>query len=117
MPSRRVERVSQNMREVLAELLLREVKDPRVDMVTVCHVDVSPDLRQARVLVSCIGDAARQKAALAGLASAAGFLRAQLSRRLQLRYVPELRFGIDQSFEHAARVAELLRDDKGSDES
>lgn len=105
------------MREVLAELLLREVKDPRVAMVTVCHVDISPDLRQARVHVSCLGDAVRQQAALAGLASAAGFLRGQLSRRLQLRYAPELRFIIDQSFEHAARVAELLRNDKNPEDA
>lgn len=115
MPSRRVERVSHNMRELMAELILREVKDPRVAMVTVSHIDLSPDLRQARVLISCLGDADQQAAAIAGLASAAGFIRGQLSRRLHLRYAPELRFVIDDSFAYAARVSALLHE-AGTDE-
>lgn len=108
MSSRRVERVSHSMREVIAELLLREIKDPRVAMVTVSHVDLSPDLRQARVLVSCFGERAQREAAVAGLESAAGFIRGQLSKRLHLRYAPQLRFSMDESFEYAARVSALL---------
>jgi len=118
MPSRRVERVSHNMREVISELLLREVKDPRVAMVTVSHVDVSPDLRQARVLVSCIGEPDQRAAALVGLNRAAGFLRGQLGKRLHLRYAPDLRFAMDESFEYAARVSALLHGTaRGGDEN
>jgi len=108
MSTRRAERVSHSMRELLAELLLREIKDPRVSMVTVSHIDLSPDLRQARVLVSCIGDQEQRAAALRGLESAAGFIRGQITKHLHLRYAPELRFVADESYEYAARVSALL---------
>ena len=115
MSSRRVERVSQSMRETLAQLLLREIKDPRVRMVTVSRVDLSPDLRNARVYYGCLGDTEAREQAQRGLESAAGFLRGQLSRQLHLRYAPELRFHFDDGFEHAEHVARLLRgaDDRG----
>lgn len=97
------------MREVIAELLIREVKDPRVRMVTLTTVEVSPDLRHARVYYSTIGDAAARQRAGAGLESAAGFLKAQLARRLRLRFAPDILFIADPSLEHADRIAALLR--------
>jgi len=97
------------MREVIAELLLREIKDPRVDMVSISEVDVSPDLRNARVYFSCIGDDEHVTRAQRGLESAAGFVRSQLSKRLQMRHAPELRFQHDESFKRAEHLAGLLR--------
>jgi ribosome-binding factor A len=108
--SRRVERVGEAMREVIAELLVREIKDPRVGMVTLTTVEVSPDLRHARVYFSCLGDAAARQRTAAGLQSAAGFIKGQLAKRLRLRYAPEINFVSDPSLEHADRIATLLKD-------
>lgn len=109
MSSRRAERVGEAMREVIAELLTREIKDPRVGMVTLTAVDVSPDLRHARVYFSCLGEEAERQRTLAGLQSAAGFLKGQVARRLRLRYAPELTFMVDPTVEQADRLASLLK--------
>jgi ribosome-binding factor A len=108
--SRRTDRVADAIRETLAELLLREVKDPRIGMITITAVNVSPDLHRARVFFSVLGDAAQRDRALAGLRSAAGFLRGELTHRLRLRVAPDLLFEFDPSLEQAARVARLLKD-------
>lgn len=106
---RRPERVAEAMREVISELLLHEVKDPRISMVTITRVDVAPDLRHAKVYFTCSGDDASRQRTAAGLARAAGFLRSQLTRQLQLRYAPEIRFILDRSLEEADKLAEALR--------
>jgi ribosome-binding factor A len=108
--SRRVERVGEAMRDAIAELLTREIKDPRIGMVTLIGVDVSPDLRHARIHFSCIGDQEARRRSLAGLQSAAGFIRGQLTRRLRLRYAPELTFIPDTTVEEADRLASILKD-------
>lgn len=110
MSSRRPERVGEAMREVIAELLMREIKDPRVGMVTLTTVEVSPDLRNARVYFSCLGDAAARQRTGAGLQSAAGFMKGQVAKRLRLRYAPDITFVLDPSIEHADRIATLLRE-------
>jgi ribosome-binding factor A len=110
MPAKRTERVGALLKAALAELLLRDVKDPRVRMVTVTGVTLSPDLKHARVFVSTLGDDAGRARSLAGLASARAYLQAQAGRRLGLRFTPELRFEIDPSFDAADRVERLLRE-------
>jgi len=110
MPGKRTERVGALLQEALSETILRGVKDPRVGMVTVTGVDLSPDLKYARVFVSVVGDAEAQSRSLAGLASARAYLQAQAGKRLGLRYTPELRFEIDPSFDAADRVERLLRE-------
>ena len=110
MPAKRTERVGALLKAALADLLLREVKDPRVQLVTVTGIDVSPDLKHARVFVSVLGDDDAHARSLAGLASARAFLQAQVGKRLGLRFTPELRFEIDPSFAAADRVERLLRD-------
>ncbi|MBI3769498.1 MAG: 30S ribosome-binding factor RbfA [Deltaproteobacteria bacterium] len=110
MPAKRTDRVGALLKSALAELLLRDVKDPRVGLVTITGVDVSPDLKHARVFVSALGDAEARARSLAGLASARAFLQAHAGRRIGLRFTPELRFEIDPSFEAADRVERLLRD-------
>ena len=109
MSSRRVERVNHAMREEIANLLLREVKDPRIALVSISAVDVSPDLRHAQVFFSCLGDDQQRGDAQAGLDRASGFLRAQLSKRLQLRHTPDLRFVADTSAERGEHLVALLR--------
>lgn len=106
--NRRVARVAEAIQEAVAELVLCELKDPRVGMVTITQVKLSPDLRHARVYFSRLGDRAAREESLAGLRSAAGFLRTQVARRLRLRVAPELVFEIDENPEYAARIARLL---------
>ncbi len=109
--SRRTERVGEQVRGEIARLLRAEVTDPRIGLVTITRVDVSPDFANAVVFWSPLGasDEAQVEAAGRGLASAAGFLRSGLARALRLRRVPELRFRHDPSLALGARTLELLR--------
>ena len=110
MPAKRTDRVGALLKAALSEMILRGVKDPRVGMVTVTGVDLSPDLKHAHVFVSIVGDAAARARSLAGLTSARAYLQAQAGKRLGLRFTPELRFAIDPSFDAADRVEHLLRE-------
>jgi ribosome-binding factor A len=105
---RRPEQVAGTVRQVIADALAREVRDPRVGFVTVTNVLVTNDLSHARVLVSVPGDEGEKTRALQGLQSAAGFLRSRAARALTTRTVPELHFELDKGVEHAARIEELL---------
>jgi ribosome-binding factor A len=107
---RRPEQVAETLRQVIAEGLSREVRDPRVGFVTVTGVLVTPDLSHARIMVSVPGDEAAQSRALDGLTSAAGFLRSRAARALSTRIVPGLHFELDKGLAHAARINELLED-------
>ena len=107
--SRRPDRVAEAIREAVAMFLAEGVKDPRVTgLVTVTGVDVTRDLRHARVHVSILGTDAEKKETMEGLASVAGHLRAKLGRTLRLRVTPELDFKYDASIAHAARIDSLL---------
>lgn len=110
MSVRRAERVAEAVRAVLADLLLREIKDPRIGMVTLTTVELTDDLKHAKVYFSCVGDAAARQRSLDGLHSAAGFIRAQVTRRLKLRYAPEMLFYFDPTLETADRLTSLLKD-------
>lgn len=109
MPSNRMGRINE---ELLRELsyLLPTLKDPRLQgMVSVVRVEATPDLRYARVFISVLGDDLQRKEAQRALRSAAGYLRRELGRRVQLRYTPELQFELDQSMENGAHILSLLR--------
>jgi ribosome-binding factor A len=106
--SRRVARVAEALQEAVAELVQRDIKDPRVGMVTITRASVSPDLRHARVYFSRLGDDADVQRSLEGLRSAAGYIRTQVARRLQLRVAPEIRFEVDANIEYAARISEII---------
>jgi ribosome-binding factor A len=110
MPAKRTDRVGALLQVALAELLLRDVKDPRVRLVTVTGVDMSPDLKHARVFVSALGDGEARTRSLAGLASARTYLQSHAGRRIGLRFTPELRFELDPSFAAGERVEQLLRE-------
>jgi ribosome-binding factor A len=109
--SRRTLRVADLLRRELSELLIHRVRDPRVRLATVSHVEVSPDLRRAEVRVSVLGDEEQRNEAVAGLVHARGFLRSELAHRLKsLKVTPELVFELDRGAEHSQRISDLLED-------
>jgi ribosome-binding factor A len=106
----RHERIAEEMQHEIGAMLAGELKDPRLEVLSVVtEVRVSPDLKQARVYVSVAGDEAEQAAALKGLVAAAGYIRRELSERLQIRRTPELHFVLDRSQEYGQRIDDLLR--------
>ena len=107
--NRRADRVAEAIREEVATFLTEGVKDPRVvGFVTVTGVDVSNDLRHAKIFVSVMGEDAERKATFEGLNSLASHLRSRLAKVLRLRVAPEIEFRIDRSVENAARIETLL---------
>ena len=105
----RIERVNHLIRQEISELLQREVKDPRLGgLVSINEVVTSPDLKYAKVFVSCICSDEEKKEILSTLVAAAGFLRNELKKRLRLRHVPELDFRWDDSIEKGAHLLELI---------
>lgn len=109
LPFRRADRVGDLIRRELSRLLLREVKDPRLSQVIVTAVQVSPDLRHARVFVTAGTGGTDRADALKGLQAAVGFLRGHLGRSLRLRYAPELAFEADESVDRSLHIAALLK--------
>ena len=107
--TRRPDRVAEAIREEVATFLAEGVKDPRVvGLVTVTGVDVTRDLRHAKVYVSILGSESERAATLDGLGSVASHLRSRIGRALRLRIAPEIAFKLDQSVAHAARIESLL---------
>ena len=106
----RAERVAQLLKQEIADLLMKEVKDPRLGLVTVNRVELSKDLRHAKVYVGSLELGATRSNLLQGLESASGFIRRELRKRLDLRRVPELLFRIDENVEYGVRIASLLRE-------
>ena len=107
--SRRVDRVNELLRLEISQLLARQVKDPRLSgVITITEVRAAPDLRNALVLVSVMGDDETKKTALAGIQSAAKFMRRELRDRVSLRYVPFLSFTLDDSLETSDRLMGML---------
>lgn len=104
----RTERIGEQIHRELAELISREVKDPRVGMVTISGVDVSSDLSHAKVWFTVLGDEQATAHTLQGLRRAAGFLRRELGKRLSIRLTPELNFVYDDTQARAARLDALI---------
>jgi ribosome-binding factor A len=115
MPSHRSLRIAQAIREVVATAILFEVADPRVRSVTVLSVEVSGDLRQAKIYVSVMGTEDEQKQALRGLNHAAGFLQARVAARLQTRFTPILSFKADDSVKKSVAIGRLIDEAVASD--
>jgi ribosome-binding factor A len=104
----RLRRVADQIQRELSELLRAELKDPRVGMITLTGVEVSPDLGHAKVFFTTLADAESLKEIEAGLERAAGFLRARLGKRLSLRVTPEIRFKHDVSVERGVHLSQLI---------
>ena len=110
MAKERINRINEEMRRELSAIV-RDLKDSRIPMMTsIVAVRVTNDLSYAKVYVSVMGDAETQKKALAGLKSAAGFVRREIGHRLALRHTPEILFEIDHSIEHGAHINQMLND-------
>ena len=112
----RIERINHLIRQEISELLQRQVKDPRLgNFIAVTEVATSPDLRHAKVFVSCISSDEKKQEILSTLAVASNFLRNELTRRLKLRRIPELSFHWDDSIERGTRLLELIDKVSASD--
>jgi ribosome-binding factor A len=110
MSSRRTAKVAEAVREQVSTSILFELKDPRVRNVTVTRVEVSSDLRNAKIYVSVMGDERMQQLSMRGLESARGFLQAKIAERVQLRYTPILHFHLDQGVKRSIEASRLLRE-------
>jgi ribosome-binding factor A len=111
----RLEKINHLIRQEISELLRRETKDPRITgFISVNDVFTTPDLRYARIFVSCVCEESKKKEILNALSAASGFLRSEMAKHLRLRRVPELSFVWDDSIERGSRLIELL--DKVSEE-
>jgi ribosome-binding factor A len=109
MEYQRSDRVGDLILEVIAELLRKDIRDPRVQMVTLTGVKVSKDLRDARVYFNILGGQDSRTNASAGLKSAGGFIRSKVGKQLNLRFVPAIEFTYDDSEDEAQRIDELLK--------
>lgn len=108
MEFKRAQRVGELILEDISNILRREINDPRIGFVTLTKVKITDDLRNAKVFVSVMGTEEEKKSSLEGLTSASGFIRKKLSSRLDLRYVPEIFFKIDNTMEKGDKILTIL---------
>jgi len=108
MPSRRAQKVAEAVREVVSMAILAELNDPRIQDVTVTYVEVSGDLRHAKVHVSVMGDESKQQLSLRGLKSAAGFLQSRCASRIDTRFTPRIQFVLDQGVKKSIAISQIL---------
>jgi ribosome-binding factor A len=108
MSSRRVLKAAQAIREVVSMAIITDLKDPRVKDVTVTFVEVSGDMRQAKVHVSVMGDDTKQQLALRGLQNSAGYLQSKVGNRIDTRYTPRIQFELDKGMQNAMMVTRIL---------
>ena len=114
--SHRQEKLGEQIAEDISDLIRTRVKDPRIGFVSVTRVEVSGDLRHAKVFVSVMGSPEERKETMEGLNKEWGFLRHELASRLTLRYMPEIAFKLDNSIEEGSRVLELIKQVSKEDE-
>ena len=114
-PFSRADRVSGLIQEVLSELLKKDIHDPRLAMATITSVKMSRDLKLARIYFTIYGDSEKSEAAVQGFESARGFIKRSLAPRLGLRYMPDLKFFYDESFEYGSHIDQLLEKIKTDD--
>ncbi len=117
MASRRTLKAAGAIRVVIATSLLMEIKDPRVQGVTITKVEVTEDMRQAKVYFTVLGGEGKERNALRGLQSAAGFLQSKIARRIDTRYTPTLQFSVDQGVKNLMAVTKILEDERAEREA
>lgn len=116
MKTHRTARIAEVIREVASETILFDLKDPRIRMTTVTRAEVSADLQHAKVYVSVMGTEAQQERTLRALQHAAGFIQSKLSRRLQTRFLPVLKFVLDTGVKNSLEITRLINEALGSPE-
>jgi len=112
----RTTRVAEQMKKEVASIVEKDLKDPRIGFITITNVELSNDLRHAKIFFSSLGSEEEQKRSLAGLDNAKGFIRKEIASRIQLRYAPEILFRIDNSIEHGVKIAQILSEIKSDEE-
>lgn len=105
----RTVRVAQDLKHHISEIVLKDVQDPRVKLVTITDVEMSPDLRHAKVFFSTIGDEKTRQQCYKGLVRASGFIKRELGKRIRLRYMPDITFHQDYSLEYGDKIERLLK--------
>src|SRR5690625_3132930 len=110
MSELRANRVAEQMKKELGEILTMKIKDPRVGFVTVTDVEVTGDLQQATIYISVLGSEKEKQDTLLGLTKAKGFIRSEIGKRIRLRKTPELIFEFDEALEYGNRIESILRD-------
>ncbi|HZH59972.1 30S ribosome-binding factor RbfA [Metabacillus halosaccharovorans] len=108
--SLRANRVGEQMKKELGDIIGRKIKDPRIGFVTVTDVNVSGDLQIAKVFISVLGDEEQRQNTLKGLAKAKGFIRSEIGQRIRLRKTPEIQFEFDESIDYGNRIETLLHE-------
>ena len=116
MTTRRQEQLGEVIAEELSDLIRTRMKDPRIGFASITDVDLSADLRHAKVFVSVLGAPEEQRATLQGLEHATGFLRHELAQRLNIRYTPEIVFRLDESIERGTRILQLIQEMEAKDQ-
>ena len=116
MSYNRSERVAEEIRKEVATMLFGEIHDPRIGFVTITKVQVSKDLRHAKVYFSIIGSDEEKEKTMEGLQSSSGYMRREIGKRLKLRYFPELTFKFDDSLEYASRIEKIIKEIKSGSE-
>jgi ribosome-binding factor A len=109
MESARTHRVGELIKEEISDIIKKELRDPRIGFVTITGVDVTPDLRYADIYISVLGNRKQKEETLKGLQSSSGFLRSMLSKRIRIKYLPELRFSFDPSIEAGMRIDRAIK--------
>lgn len=104
----RVDRMQEFIKQELSQIVLQEMKDPRIGFITVTKVIVSGDLRIATVFISVLGDTEKRKTTIKALEKAAGFLRSELARRMKVRFAPQLLIKLDENLDYSLHVNKLL---------
>jgi len=104
------------MKKEVASIVEKDLKDPRIGFITITNVELSNDLRHAKIFFSSLGNEEEQKRSLAGLDNAKGFIRKEIASRIQLRYAPEILFRIDNSIEHGVKIAQILSEINADEE-
>lgn len=116
LPYKRSQRVSDLLRKEIADIIVYRLKDPRIGFITVTGVDVTGDIKMARVYVS-VFQAEERKTTLEILNSAKSFIRSELSRRLRMKFIPSIEFRLDTSIEYGNRIESLLKEIEGEGDS
>lgn len=104
----RIEKLQELIKQEMGKMLLTDLKDPRIGFVTVTDVEMTGDLREAKIFVSIMGDAEQVKSSLEGLNSALGFVRREIGHRIRLRFTPEISFALDTSLDYSEHIQKLL---------
>lgn len=110
MDNTRSNRVAEQLKKEIGDILNRKLKDPRIGFVTVTDVELTNDLQQAKVYISVLGNEEEKETSLTGLNKANGFIRSEVGKRIRLRKVPEIIFEFDEAHEYGNRIESILKD-------